>query len=95
MEKTGIVFEDKWAEKNKGNKSFKCTISNELWKTLTAPSPETASSVDEEKFGKYLKELFSRYEYIFKYEVPEFFAQNSESDNHTQKSERVGSRYIK
>ena len=95
MEKTGIVFEDRWAEKNRGNKSFKCTISDELWKTLAAPSPETESSVDEEKFGKYLKELFSRYEYIFKYEVPEFFAQYSESGNHTQKSEHVGSRYIK
>lgn len=95
MEKTGIVFEDKWVEKNRGNKSFKCTISDELWKTLAAPSPETESSVDEEKFGKFLKELFSRYEYIFKYEVPEFFAQNSESGNHTQKSEHVGSRYIK
>lgn len=95
MEKTGIAFEDKWTEKNKGHKSFKCTISNELWKTLTAPSPGTESSVDEEKFGKYLKELFSRYEYIFKYEVPEFFNKDNESGNSKDDVEPVGTRYIK
>ena len=93
MEKTGIVFEDKWTEKNKGNKSFKCTISNELWKTLTAPSPEAEGSVDEEKFGKYLKELFSRYEYLFKYEVPEVM---NDKSNHTDDNWiPLGSKYIK
>lgn len=95
MEKTGIVFEDKWVEKNRGNKSFKCTISNELWKTLTAPSPETESSVDEEKFGKFLKELFSRYEFIFKYEVPEFMNRDSDSDNNYGNFQPIGTRYIK
>lgn len=95
MVKTGIVFEDKWTKKGSNHKSFKCTINNELWKTLTAPSPESEHSDDEEKFGKYLKELFSRYEYIFKYEVPEFFNNGNNSENSMGSFEPVGTRYIK
>lgn len=94
MEKTGIVFEDKWTEKNKGHKSFKCTISNELWKTLTAPSPEAENSVDEEKFSKYIKELFSRYEYLFKYETIESPIKN-DMDHVEGNFRPIGSIYIK
>ena len=94
MEKTGIVFEDKWAEKNRGNKSFKCTISDELWKTLTAPSPEAENSADEEKFGKYIKELFSRYEYLFKYETIESPIKN-DMDHVEGNFKPIGSIYIK
>lgn len=95
MVKSGIKFEDKWTEKNRGHKSFKCTINNELWKTLTAPSPESEHSDDEEKFGKYLKELFSRYEYIFKYENPNFFNNGNNSENSMGSFEPIGTRYIK
>ena len=95
MVKTGIVFEDKWTKKGSNHKSFKCTISNELWKTLTAPSPEAEHSDDEEKFGKYLKELFSRYEYIFKYENPNIFNSGNNSDNSMGSFEPIGTRYIK
>lgn len=94
MEKTGIAFEDKWTEKNKGHKSFKCTISNELWKTLTAPSPEAENSADEEKFSKYIKELFSRYEYLFKYETIESPIKN-DMDYVEGNFRPIGSIYIK
>lgn len=95
MEKTGIFFDDKWTEKNRGNKSFKCTISDELWKKLTAPSAKTNQSSDEEKFSKYLKELFSRYENIFNYDSAILNLLKGNSDNSKATSEPIGTRYIK
>lgn len=94
MEKFCPGFDEKWLEENKTNKSITCTINNDFWKALTAPSAEEACTYNEELFGKYIKELWSRYSWMFKPEP--ILPSESDSDENKKDNETyvLGSRYF-
>ena len=94
MEKFCPGFDEKWLEENKTNKSITCTINNDFWKALTAPSAEEACTYNEELFGKYIKELWSRYSWMFKPEPILPSESNSDENKKGNETYVLGSRYF-
>lgn len=94
IEKIGVHFDDKWIEKNKVNKSFKCTIHDDFWKILSGPSTENNSTSSDSKFSKYIRELHSRYEPLFDIKQLDFMDSPEEDSSAKKHSFVFGTRYI-
>ena len=67
MDKSGINFDEKWVQPS-GKKVLECTVNDEFWHALTAPSPASEAVYTEyESFDKFVNEVYSRYQHMFIY----------------------------
>ncbi len=67
MDKSGINFDEKWVQPS-GKKVLECTVNDEFWHALTAPSTASEAVYTEfESFDKFVNEVYSRYQNMFIY----------------------------